>query len=115
MKRIKNIHDLEYEKLKLRVKQLELEKRMGRSWKRISSNLSTHDLVGQKNSSQTGVNFKTRNSLLTGALNYGADFLSHKLGMIAGKKVELTAEQMLGKLAVKINSMLANKKRPKES
>jgi hypothetical protein len=113
MKKIRNIHDLEYEKLKLRVKQLELEKQIDRSWKRLSSKLSSTDLNGQKHSTQS--DFKTGNTLLSGALNYGASFLSHKLGILAGKKVETTAEQMLGKLAEKINSLGARKKKFQKS
>lgn len=115
MKKIRNIQDLEYEKLKLRVKQLELEKQMDQSWKRISSKLTSNDLSGQKHSTQSDNNFKTGNTLLSGALNYGASFLSHKLGMLAGKKVEATAEQMLGKLAEKVNSLGAKKKKFEKS
>jgi hypothetical protein len=113
MKKIRNIHDLEHEKLKLRVKQLELEKQMDRSWKRLSSNLNLNDLNGPKHSTQS--DFKTGNSLLSGALNYGASFLSHKLGMLAGKKVEATAEEMLSKLAEKINSLGVKKKKFQKS
>jgi hypothetical protein len=113
MKKIRNIHDLEYEKLKLRVKQLELEKQMDRSWKRLSNKLTLNDLNDQKEATQS--DFKTGNTLLSGALNYGASFLSHKLGMLAGKKMEATAEQMLGKLAEKINSLGVKKKKFQKS
>ena len=113
MKRIRNIHDLEYEKLKLRVKQLELEKQMDRSWKRLSSKLTSTSFNEQKQSTQS--DFKTGNTLLSGALNYGASFLSHKLGILAGKKAEATAEQMLGKLAEKINSLGTKKKKFQKS
>jgi hypothetical protein len=113
MKKIRNIHDLEYERLKLRVKQLELEKQMERSWQRLSSKLNFNDLSGQAHSTQN--EFKTGNTLLSGVLNYGASFLSHKIGLLAGKKVEDTAEQMLSKLAGKINSMGAKKKKFQKS
>ena len=109
MKRIRNIHDLEYEKLKLRVKQLELENQMRRSWKHIKDELAfTSDT---KQQGQTNSKIKTGSPILNGALNYGASFLSHRLGMIAGKKIESTAELLLEKLAVKLNSLVFNKKR----
>jgi hypothetical protein len=111
MKRIRNIHDLEYEKLKLRVKQLELEKQMDRSWRRLKRNLSTDDLNKEKQTAQSNDHFKTRSTFLNTALSYGASFLSHKAGMLAGKKIENAAEQMLGRLAEKINLFVVKRKR----
>ena len=110
MKKIKNIKDLEYVSLKLRIKQLELEKQMERSWKHLTSNLASLDTSWQKHSTPNNINFKTGNTLLSGALNYGAVFLSHRLGMAAGKKVEAKAEQLLGKFAEKINSLVIRRK-----
>jgi hypothetical protein len=109
MKRIRNIHDLEYEKLKLRVKQLELENQMSRSWKHIKDKLAfTPDT---KQPGQTNSQIRTGNPILNGAFNYGASFLSHRLGMIAGKKIESTAELLLEKLALKLTSLASNRKR----
>src|SRR6188474_1340039 len=100
MRRIKNIDDLEYEKLKLRVKQLELEKQMGRSWKHIKQELAF--TRGTKQPDQGNSKIRTGNPMLSGALNYGASLLSHRLGMVAGKKIESTAELFLEKLVVKL-------------
>ena len=108
MKKIRNIDDLEYEKLRLRVKQLELEKQMNRSWKHIKKELAF--TPGAKSPKQFNGKLNTSNPLLQGALNYGASFLSHKLGMIAGKKIESTAELLLEKLAVKISSLVSGRK-----
>ena len=110
MKRIKNIRDLEFEKLKLRVRQLELEKQMERSWRDVTKKLSFND-HGKKASVQNNVHFKTGNPLINGALNYGASFLSHKLGMLAGKKIEGLAEQALEKLSGKVNAAISGKKK----
>jgi hypothetical protein len=109
MKKINNIKDLEYEKLKLRVKRLELEKQMDRSWKVLKNDLSMNKVAEQKKPEAAFI-FKTGNALLNGALNYGANFLTHRLGTIAGKTVENTAEQILGKLSQKINSIGSKKK-----
>jgi len=109
MKKIRNITDLENEKLKLRVKQLELEKQLDRSWKGLRNDLSMNKVEEQKQPAAV-VSFKTGNTLLSGALNYGANFLTHRLGTIAGKKVENAAEQILVKLSQKINSLASKRK-----
>ena len=110
MKKIRNIKDLENEKLKLRVRQLELERQLDRSWKGLRNDLSMNKVAEQK-PPETAFNFKTGNALLNGALNHGANFLTHRLGAIAGKTVENTAEQFLSKLSQKINSIVSKKKR----
>ena len=114
MKKIRNIKDLEQEKLKLRVKQLELEKQMDRSWKGLRGNFSMNRIAEQKQP-ETACNFKTGNAFLNGALNFGATFLSHRVGLIAGRTIENTAEQILAKLSQKINSLGSKKKRPQKS
>jgi hypothetical protein len=111
MKKIRNITDLENEKLKLRVKQLELEKQLDRSWKGIRNNFSINRVAEQKQP-KTAFNFKTGNALLNGALNFGAIFLSHRFGTIAGRTVENAAAQLVVKLSQKINSLVSKKKSP---
>jgi hypothetical protein len=114
MKKIRNIRELEYEKLKLSVKQLELEKQLDRSWKELRNNFSTNNVAEQKQP-EIAFNFKTGSALLNGALNFGATFLSHRVGLIAGRTIENTAEQILGKLSQKINSLGSKKKRFQKS
>jgi len=110
MKKIRNIKDLENEKLNLRVKQLELEKQLDRSWKGIRNNFSINGVADQKQP-KTAFNFKTGNALLNGALNFGAIFLSHRFGAIAGRTVENAAAQLVVNLSQKINSLVSKKKR----
>jgi hypothetical protein len=102
MKKIRNIQDLEQEKLKLRVKQLELEKKLDLSWKELRNNLSRDNGAEQKQP-ETALNLKTGNALLNGALSVGAIFLS----VIAGKTFGNAAEQIVGRLGQKINSMVS--------
>jgi len=106
MKKISNIKDLENEKLKLKIKQLELEKKLDLSWKELKDNFS-RDNVAEQEQATAAFNFKTGNALLNGALNLGAVLL----GIIAGKTVGNAAEQILGGLGQKINSMISKKKR----
>ena len=101
------MYDLEYEKLRLRVRQLELEKQMSRSWSHIKSELAFTPAT--KHSGQINGAIKTGNPILNGVLNYGASFLSHKLGMLAGKKIESTAELLLERLLARFASRAAKK------
>ena len=114
MKKIRNIRDLEQEKLKLRIKQLGLEQQMDRSWKELRNDLSSASFVVQE-PPDTSFKFRTGNALLNGALNFGSGFLMHQLGTLAGRTVEDTGERILGKLSQKINSMVAKKKRSQKS
>ena len=114
MKKIRNIKDLENEKLKLWVKQLELEKQLDRSWKGLRKNFSMNGVAEQKQPEEA-FNFKTGNALLNGALNFGSSFLSHTLGTLGGRTVEDTVEKIFGKLSQKINSMVASKRRSQKS
>jgi len=107
MKRIRNIKDLEFEKLKLRVKQLELERQMERSWKK----LSFEGPVQRNAPTQSNSHFKTGNRFLNLALDYGSDFLTHKLGMLAGKKIEGLTGHVLEKLSTKLNMAFSKGKK----
>jgi hypothetical protein len=110
MKRISNIYDLEYEKLRLRVRQLELEKQMSRSWKHIKTELAFSPKARRSNQVNNDA-IRNGNPILSGVLDYGASFLSHKLGMIAGKKIESTAELVLERLVAKLASLTVKKNR----
>jgi len=105
MKKIRNIKDLESEKLTLKVKQLELERQLDLSWKELRKDLS-RNLVAEQDQPGTAFNFKTSNALLNGALNLG----SILLGVIAGRTVGNAAEQILGRVGQKINSMVSKSK-----
>jgi len=110
MKKIRNIRDLENEKLKLRVKQLELEKELDRSWEGLRNSFSVNKVAEQKQTEAT-YDFKTGSALLNGVLKYGAIFLSERLSLIAGRTIGNAAEQILGRWGKKINSM-ASKSNP---
>ena len=104
MKKIRNIKDLENEKLKLRLKQLELEKKLDHSWKELRKDLS-RNLVAEQDQPRAAFNLKTGNALLNGALNLG----SILLGVIAGKTVGNAAEQILGRVGQKISSIVSKR------
>jgi len=104
MKKIRNIKDLENEKLTLKVKQLELERQLDLSWKELRKDLSRNN-VAEQDQPETAFNFKTGNALLNGALSLG----SILLGVIAGKTVGNAAEQILGRVGQKISSIVSKR------
>ena len=104
MKKIRNIIDLENEKLTLKVKQLELERQLDLSWKELRKDLSRNN-AAEQDQPETAFNFKTGNALLNGALNLG----SILLGVIAGKTVGNAAEQILGRVGQKISSIVSKR------
>ena len=108
MKKIRNIKDLENEKLELKVKQLELERQLDLSWKELRKDLSRNN-AAEQDQPETAFNFKTSNALLNGALNLG----SILLGVIAGRTVGNAAEQILGRLGQKISSVVSKPTLPK--
>src|SRR6187549_1249738 len=108
MKKIRNIKDLENEKLTLKVKQLELERQLDLSWKELRKDLSRNN-AAEQDQPETAFNFKTGNALLNGALNLG----SILLGVIAGRTVGNAAEQILGRLGQKISSVVSKPTLPK--
>ena len=111
MKKIKHIKDLKFEKMRLRVKQLELEKQMNHSWKSLKDNLSEKNF--SPGESSTGFKKMEGNNLFSGVVNFGAGILSHKLGQLAGKNVEDAAGRIIGKVTEKIGTAFTKKKKSK--
>lgn len=108
MKKIRNIQELENEKLKLKLKQLELEKRLDNSWKELRNSLSMDFSAEQKQADST-FNFKTGNAILNGALSVGAILLS----VVAGRTLGNAAERIVDKLGQKVNSLVSKANPPK--
>ena len=80
---------------------------MSRSWKHIKDELAF--TPEPKHPGQVNNRIRTGNPILNGVLSYGASFLSHKLGMLAGKKIESTAELLLERLVAKLASLKVRK------
>lgn len=108
MKKIKRIEDIRSEKMKLRIKQLELEKRIHNSWKDLKEGLNPkifleHKLTdGSHRKSEKG-------RLFTDALLYGVDYLSRKLSEMAGQRIESTMQKGVEKLAQKLKARFPQK------
>lgn len=112
MKKIRNIRDLEHEKLRLRVQQLELEKQMAYSWETLNEDIKqkVFNSVDEKQISDR----KKGDQLLTGILGLGTSLLSYQIGAIAGKGVQDAADKMIGKVSGKIYEFFVKRKNKKK-
>ena len=69
MKNSRNIKDIEKEKLRLRIKQLELEKQIRYDWKKLKEDLSPRSFIKHKLESFAHKN--TEGSILFEVIKYG--------------------------------------------
>jgi len=98
MKKNKNIRNLETEKLRLRVKQLELEKQIRHDWKELKNDLSPGNFIAHKLEATTHT--KPEGSLLSEVINYGVNYLAEK----AGHEVESVVQKGIDKLTEKLKT-----------
>jgi hypothetical protein len=104
MKKIKQIKDIQHEKLRLRLKQLELEKQISRNWDSVKKGLSFKNI--NADNSEPGQQKKQGDgSLLATIINYGAGYLSRHLSDKAGQQLEITLQKGAHKLAQKIKTV----------
>ena len=107
MKKIKHIEDIRLEKMQLRIKQLELEKRIPQSWKELKEGLNPQIFL--ENKAESTYKKPESGRLFSNALLYGVDYLSKKISEIAGQKIESTMQKGVDKLAQKLNARFLKK------
>jgi hypothetical protein len=101
MKKNKYKGNIEKEKLKLRVKQLELEKQMRREWEELKSGVSLNNFLFHRDSS---THYKKKgNGLFAEAIDYGLDYLTTRVSDIASKKIEAGIKKAIEKLKTVFN------------
>jgi predicted RNase H-like nuclease len=102
MKKIKHIKDIQLEKMQLRIKQLEQEKKIRESWNDLKEQLNPRSYIEHKLADSV---FKKseKGSLVSDVLSYGAALLSTKFAEIAEEKIESTLQKGVEKLVEKIN------------
>lgn len=101
MRKIKHIEDIQSEKMRLRIKQLELEKRILTNWNELKEYLNPRIFVENKLAESTHKK-PEKGRLFSDALIYGVDYFSRKLSEIAGQKIESTMQKGVEKLAQKL-------------
>jgi len=102
MKKNRHIKNLELEKLRLRVQQLELEKQIRRDWKELKEDLSPGNFIAHKLEEAT--HKKPEGSLLSEVINYGVNYLGNKLSEKAGHGVESVIQKGIDKLTEKLKT-----------
>ena len=108
MKKIKQIKDIQYEKMRLQLKQIELEKKISRKWDSLKDGFSIKNIKAEK--SDTSFQEKqSDDSFLSTMINFGSGYLSRHLSQKAGQQLELTLQKGAHKLAQKIKTVLRKK------
>jgi len=102
MKKHNHIRDLEKEKLRLRVQQLELEKQIRLDWNDLKKSLSPKTFIANK--LNEAAQSKPEGSLLSGLINYGMSYLGQKFSEKAGRGLESVIKKGIDKLSGKLNS-----------
>jgi hypothetical protein len=97
MKKIKRIADIQEEKMRLRIKELELEKEISKNWKELKEDLRPGTLLRNKLTDYTHKDVKD-GSLLSGAISFGTGYLTRKLSERAEAKVQEGVETLIKKV-----------------
>ena len=113
MKKIKHIKDIQQEKMRLRIQQLEQEKNLQQHWNETKLELRPGTLLrNQMAASSTGK--ERENNLFTGLVSLGAGYLSRRFSGLAGQKIENTVQLGIEKLAARMQAALKKKRRRKK-
>jgi hypothetical protein len=109
MKKIKHIKDIQQEKMRLHIQQLEQEKAIRNHWNELKESMRPDALLRSTLSDIT--HKKTTNTpLLTSLVTFGAGYLTRRLTGMASEKVESAVQLGMEKLTGKMK-MVFRKKR----
>jgi hypothetical protein len=112
MKKIKRLADIEREKLRLKVQQLEQEKKLKESWGELKHDLKPGNFLRNRI-----VEFATEkqgeNGLVSGLVNVGAAYLSRRLTGYAGTKIDNTIQRGIEKASERLKKALGKKRSKK--
>jgi hypothetical protein len=106
MKKIKRLADIQEEKMRLRIRELELEKDIRNNWKELKTDLRPGTLLRNKLAEYTHKEEGKEESLLSGAIHFGTGYLSQKLAEKTEAKVQDGVETLLRK----VKDMFSKKK-----
>lgn len=109
MKKIKRIQDIEREKLRLRVQQLEQEKMLKESWDGLKQDLKPGNFLRNKLNEFTQSK-QDESGLVSGLVNVGAAYLSKRLTGYAGSKIDASIQTGIERLSERLKKTLARKR-----
>ncbi len=114
MRKIKRIQDIEREKLRLKVQQLEQEKKLKESWGTLKHDLKPGNFLRSKISEFTHEK-PDEKGLVSGLVNFGAAYLSKRLTGYAGDRIDATIHKGIERVSERLKKVLTRKKRTRKS
>jgi hypothetical protein len=110
MKKIKHLKDIKQERMRLRIKQLELEKQIQKDWKALKTGMKPSNVLKSK-LEEMGESTGSSQSLFSAALDYGAAYFSRKMAASAGHATEEKVQQSMQNIIQKVKNLFAKKKK----
>ena len=108
MKKIKYIRDLEEEKMRLRIRQLELEKEIRTGWIELKEDFTPVAFLKNKLSGISSQEIKEK-GLLSSALSHGAAHITRQFLNETGEKIETQVQHEVEKAIDKIKTVFEKK------
>ena len=109
MKKIKHIKDIQQEKMRLRIQQLEQEKAIRNNWNELKQDLRPGTLLRHKLADLTRKK-PEETPLLTSLVTFGAGYLSRRLTGMASDKIENAVQLGMEKLTGKMKTVFRKKR-----
>ena len=108
MKKIRRVQDIKQEKMRLRIRQLELEKEIKKSWKDMKTGAKPSVDPEENNTKSEEENNR---SLWSVAMDFGTAFISQKLAAKAGEATEARVKQSMENIADKLRATFSRKRK----
>jgi hypothetical protein len=109
MKKMKHISDLREEKMRLRIRQLELEKELRLSWHDLKQSLRPATFLSNKLADMTGSRIK-KDDLFSTTISHGAAYLTRQFATAAGDQIASRVQTGIEHLAGKIKNVFRKRK-----
>lgn len=109
MKKIRHIRQLNEEKKRLRIRQLELEKEMRQSWQDLKESLQPKNFLKNKLADLTHSETKEKN-LFSSVLSHGAAYLIRQFVDAAGEKIENGVQNGVENMVHKLKTVFRKKR-----
>ncbi|MBI5858578.1 MAG: hypothetical protein HZB42_13140 [Sphingobacteriales bacterium] len=108
MKKIKNIRELREEKMRLRIRQLELEKEIKSTWAGLKGNLKPVTFLKNRLLDIAPEEIKEK-GMFSAALSHGAAYLTHRFIKSGGEKLEFKVRQGVEDIIGKFENIFSKK------
>ena len=114
MKKIKNNTDLYAQKMRLRVRELELERSIHHDWSALKEKLQLKNILKNKLAGEKKDEMAEDKHWLVSGLSIGASILTRKIIDNAGDKIGYKVEKGMDSFLSKVQGILSRRKKRKE-